>query len=105
MTIQSKNWDIRFEKTAGTNKSEVKITGMVTVPSASHEPMLRQAADRSTSHLQLDLQLTGEPGFGDATLVDKPVSFSVFDLITYESVTIYHRGEVIVSISGIQPAA
>lgn len=105
MTIQSKNWNIRFEKTVGTNKSEVKVTGMITVPSAAHEPVLVQAADRSTTHLQLDVQLTGEPGFGDSTLVDKPVSFSVFDLITYDTVTIYHRGEVIVSISGIQPAA
>ncbi|MCO8171094.1 hypothetical protein NJC40_25320 [Pseudomonas sp. 21LCFQ02] len=105
MSIQTKNWNIQFENVASTNKSEVKVSAMVTVPSAAYEPVLIQAADRSPTHLQLDLQLTRKPVIGNNIAVEKPVCFSVFDLISYQSVSVYHRGEVILSISGIQPAA
>ncbi|GAB7530351.1 hypothetical protein PS3A_27620 [Pseudomonas sp. 3A(2025)] len=103
MTIATQHWEIKFEDVASTNKREIKVSGNVMVPTAAYQAELVLGQESSETHLHLDIKLTEEAAFGATPLIYKPVSFSRFDLIKYESVSIYHERELVLSITGLTP--
>lgn len=103
MTIATQHWEIKFEDVANTNKREINVSGKVMVPTDAYQAELVLGQDTTDTHLQLDIKLTEEPTFGATPMIYKPVSFSRFDLIKYQSVSIYHERELILSVTGVQP--
>lgn len=101
MTIATQHWEIRFEDAANTNKREIKVSGKVMVPAPAYQAELVLGQDSSDTHLHLDIKLTEAPAFG-ATPVYTPVSFSRFDVAQYESVSIYHERELVLTLAGLK---
>ncbi|WP_109514433.1 hypothetical protein [Pseudomonas ovata] len=102
MTIATQHWQIQLEDAVGTNKREIKVSGAVMVPTSAYRAELVVGPDHSDTHLHLDIKLTEEPEFGATPQIYKPVTFSRFDLIQYQSIAIYHERELVLSITGLQ---
>lgn len=97
MSIQTKNWDIRVDKTPGTEG--LRVSGLVSVADGAFDATLVQVSDQASTELRLDVVLPLWCESVPAPLINKSVSFFVPGPMKYNTVSIYHENELILAIT------
>ncbi|GAB7530350.1 hypothetical protein PS3A_27610 [Pseudomonas sp. 3A(2025)] len=97
MSIQTRNWDIRFDNTPGAEG--LRISGLVSVVGGAFDATLTQVSDQASSELHLEVALPLWCESAPEPLIDKPVSFFVPGPMKYNTVSIYHEGDMILVIT------
>lgn len=90
MSIQTKNWNIEFDKTP--DAEGLRVSGIVSVP---YDARLEAVPDQASSALRLNIILPVEYNSTAAPLVDKPVSYFEPGPMKYNDVLIFHGEELI----------
>lgn len=97
MSIQTRNWDIRFDNTP--SAEGLRISGLVSVADGAFDAALTQMQDQAPSELRLGILLPPWCESVPKPLIDKHVSYFVPGPMKYNTVSIYHEDEMILAIT------
>lgn len=94
MNTETKNWDIRVD-TQG-----LTVSGVVTVPTPAYKVALVRDTEQPSSDLKLNLIVEREDAVATIQVItDKDVTFFEPGEMKYNSVYVYHKGEMLIGVT------